>query len=452
LKPKEPPSAADQALDGAKVRPQLLNQTERLVSGKALSNAIKRAIERKKRGRLLWVARQRQKANATKATGSGSGSGSAKKLAFPEPSPAEGSGTKPIPFPRRYPSQCRLYNYKREYLPVLGCTCDEKCRVQYSNKTKIQYAACDAQPGTSCFGQRQVMCHHVAKTLPLRAKSCHISCRTCSPGQDANSLASPDACRSCSASKAWIPKAGSRGWPECVIGQQQGSCAPYPLPSQTCRTGCSPSTLTTKYRPRVQVTSVSKGGKQKVTDQDSVPVMACAKACTDGYKVQLEGNNAAKSVGPIARLEATVFCATYKLVSCKITQKSMDLGSANSMGKGKGKKPKKPAANLYVSKRENWQTEWGPAPAKGAHKYLCNQRKHSVFVGFQAHGNEDAPYQVNLPFYVSNNSAAQAIFNDWRTTFKGTARNAAPANVLEAKLFSVVGKSDELCLKHTLLH
>lgn len=169
---------------------------------------------------------------------------------------------------------------------------------------------------------------------------------------------------------------------------------------------------------------------------------------------------AAATAVHIQRMVATIFCTTYKLVTCKLVSKSKkresstDLGSSagkhvmdavedDAKGKGKGKRPKKP--------QNIWQTQWGPKPSSPP-QYLCNTRKHALFLGFQAHSNEEQPFQAQKTFYISNSTTAQAIVKNWK--LKSPIMAAAPMNnPLDAKLFSMImGKQDDMCLKHALLN
>lgn len=212
---------------------------------------------------------------------------------YAEPNPAEGGNSTLDPYPARYPPQCRLYNYEKEFLPSVGCSCDSfgcRLRTEFSADQKIPFIGCSAAKGTPCFGKDEVTCHPAAKTQkggPNNA--CHTSCATCSPGMTANGNASPDACRSCSNNSAWMPKAGmDENIPECSIGQQQGRCESYPSPARRCKTSCSPSTLTTDHKPVVlRMVNDSNSNKTNYVYEGDIPILACAKACTDGYAVNL---------------------------------------------------------------------------------------------------------------------------------------------------------------------
>merc|ERR1711959_390814 len=125
-----------------------------------------------------------------------------------------------------------------------------------------------------------------------------------------------------------MPKAGSRNWPDCVIGQQQGECISYPPPMARCKTSCSPDTITTDYKPKVlRVRRLDDHNVPAKAKEANVPVMACAKACTDGQRLALSPTGSAETE-PANAMVATVFCTTYKLLTCEwVPDSEKDLGA-----------------------------------------------------------------------------------------------------------------------------
>jgi len=416
-----------------------------------------------------------------------------------------------------------LYDYEREFLPPIGCTCVNKCSRQTisvpsvkkgGNKTSHVYFGCDTG-STKCFGQRKATCQPVAKTRMHFAKDpngnvtkCHRSCKTCSPGRNINGEPSAQACRSCAASKAWMPRAGQRNWPDCSLGQQQGACSSYPSPAQKCSSSCSPDSLTTKFRPTVLLVRDTDGANTRngqIATEADVPVMACGKACTEGFRVQLDDNFPGSPSHKVR--EATIFCTTYKLVSCKWVGSVPEQyrygsgfhrflgddvsGPASRIAKVKAAKKESGVYSIFAKKptqqrkphhvyqpaaKPGWQTTWGGpkgsldstgrfsiSPGPGADKgyYSCMQRKHASFVGYQAHGDEEQPYKQNMPLFVSNTSkVAHDIVQDWKSTTKSrghmglirTTLGAFKDSASAARLHGLIMREGvSLCAKHILL-
>jgi len=438
----------------------------------------------------LWIERAAAAANRSAAS---------TEDAVTEPIPAEGAHAGEVdPFAPSYPAQCRLYNYKTEFLPAIGCTCDASgCTLK--TDASAPYMGCASKQGLTCFGRDKVKCHPVAKTQTPSTNICHSTCKTCSPGQDEDGTTSQNACRSCQPHRAWVPAAGKVPT-KCTMGQQQGACIAYPSPARRCKTACSPSTLTTDHKPRViRIVNTSTSNSTSYIKEEDIPTLACAKVCTDSYVLDLEvvakssqttrdqngapengtssgENNTVEpnstvagptrmtpdgvvAFGPTLSLknDTLIFCTAYKLVSCKwkpdtVTQsEKIDIAGGGPLG--------------------TWETSWGPTPSNNlGGKYVCNERKHVKYVGFQLHGDEDKAYNPKKTFFAVNSTFARSVVGLWmydkafntsrasvnRTIFPNVEPHIRygkpPDDVQVSNLYDfLMMHSSSLCFKHALL-
>jgi len=103
--------------------------------------------------------------------------------------------------------------------------------------------------------------------------------------------------------------------------------------------------------------------------------------------------------------ETIVFCATYKLVSCKWDPSPLAAGAEGASAT--------PGATAPPG---TWETQWGPEPTNElGGRYICNQRKHTVFVGFQLHGDEENGYDTQKTFYARDDERVKSIIGGWKT-------------------------------------
>jgi len=456
-KEKVPASAADQSVHGAKIDPN---------SAEGADQVIRMAMEREEKSRAKAVRLVYANAS-TIAASKKAEAGNAKIV---EPNPAADS---------RLPSQCIPGNYAREFLPPVGCTCD-KGGCNMKNKS----ASCSTPPDTPCFGKFETACHAVAKTQQIATNACHESCHTCSPGQDTQGFPSSEACRSCSADRAWVPVAGSKNLAECTLGAQMGACKPYPAPMERCLASCSPASLTADMRLQGQYFVNNNTNNKTVVEQSTaaVPSVACAKACTDAHTVLFDSSPAG-AMPFTTRAEATIFCSTYKLVSCKWQgeKKKQSLGDADpgrstkmsasqevdattaAAAQNIVEESSKQSSKESISQRI-WQTSWGPSPSsalKGS--YICNVRKHAALIGFQL--QNDGEFRPGTVFHSPNTTIARKIVQPWMgkdgiinvtgslkskptmLSFHAPAQNGTEANLHKL----IIAKSEHVCFKHMLL-
>lgn len=220
--------------------------------------------------------------------------------------------------------------------------------------------------------------------------------------------------------------------------------------------------------------------KTNYIEEGNIPVLACTKACTEGFVLDLQTvaesakNESEKAVpkptrrtpdgaqafGPTISVKNStiVFCATYKMVSCKW----------QAAVKGSGASQAEEAAGEGAS--GTWETWWGPRPTNTlGGKYLCNQRKHATLVGVQLHGDEFKQYDNTKTFYALDNSVARPIVEGWgaddmfntsrasvdRTAFPDVEpflQIGQPADVQGKNFYDFIeAQKDALCMKHLLL-
>jgi len=277
-----------------------------------------------------------------------------------------------------------------------------------------------------------------------------------------------------------------------------------------CKSVCSPDSLTTEFKPKVLfVRDVSKRARPKNATEADVATMACSKACSDGFRIQLDDGEPGATSHSIK--EATVFCSTYKLVSCrweagrdareeqlgapgpdspvslakaaanKATSEASEAGILDDMEKTKPTATEAESRKKRVfqpNRKVGWQTDWG-VTTKGSldssglfslssgsgGRFVCNQRKHAFFVGYQAHGDQEQPYKPNMPLYIANTANAKEIARDWvqqgnskyrnpLTPAMGKVKTFLPSQstLADKELFQIImSKNSSLCAKHALL-
>lgn len=102
--------------------------------------------------------------------------------------------------------------------------------------------------------------------------------------------------------------------------------------------------------------------------------------------------------------QTTVFCAGYKLVSCKWEATAPVMPTPAPA----------PTTKAEDDASGTWETDWGPMPTDElGGKYLCNQRKHVTLLGFQLHADEYNVYSPAETFYAIDSELVRSLTASW---------------------------------------